>query len=173
MSIKITVVSGNPRPGSRTLRVAEAVAARLEADLGGERTASIEVSAFAGELFAADHAAADAALAELAASDLAVIATPSYKGAYTGLLKSFLDLCQAGALSAVTVVPVVVAGAPAHTLSTDLQLQPVLRELGAALPTASLTLTEGQLGDLDAVVDRWATFGAVDRLVRFTAVPVG
>ncbi len=170
MSITITVVSGNPRPGSRTLRVATSVATRLGSELGGAVADPIELSAFAGELFAADHPAADLALDRLAASELAVIATPSYKGAYTGLLKSFLDLYPAGALRGVIAVPVIVAGAPAHTLSTDLQLQPVLRELGAAPPTASLTLTEAQLDDLDGAVQRWADGGAVDLLARLTAV---
>ena len=86
MSITITVVSGNPRPGSRTLRVASVLADRLGRELKGDVAEPIEVSAFAGELFAAEHPEADAALRRVASSAIAVIATPTYKGAYTGLL---------------------------------------------------------------------------------------
>lgn len=169
MPITITAVSGNPRPGSRTLRVASAVTERLGAELGGVTVEPVELSALAGELFATEHPQADAALHRVAASAIAVIATPSYKAAYTGLLKAFLDLYPAGALSRVITIPVIVAGSPAHTLSTDLQLQPVLRELGAALPVPAFTLTEAQLDDLGGAVDRWATAAVVDRLVRLTA----
>ncbi|MFC7624382.1 NADPH-dependent FMN reductase [Microlunatus sp. GCM10028923] len=168
MSITITVVSGNPRPGSRTLRVASAAADLLGRELKGDVAEPIELSDLAGELFAADHPQVDAAVQRVVSSTIAVIATPSYKGAYTGLLKAFLDHFRAGSLTEVIAVPVIVAGAPAHTLSTDLQLQPVLRELGAALPTNALALTEAQLDDLGGAVDRWAAAGALDRLTRLT-----
>ncbi|HLT59845.1 MAG TPA: NAD(P)H-dependent oxidoreductase [Microlunatus sp.] len=170
MTTTITVVSGNPRPGSRTLGVAEALARRLADALPDATVAApIELAGFAGELFAAEHPRADEALARLAEPGLALIATPAYKGAYTGLLKAFLDLYPAGALGAVVAVPVVVAGAPAHAVTTDLHLQPVLRELGAALPVAALTVTEAQLGDPGPVIERWASRGAVDRLARLVA----
>jgi len=149
-SPSVVVVSGNPRPGSRTLAAARAVAERLAAlvpgDPGGPAAVEVvDLAALAGELLAPAHPAADAALARLASADLAVIATPVYKASYTGLLKAFLDLYRADGLAGVVAVPLVVSGSPAHALV----------ELGAVVPARSLTLTEAQLGDLGPALDAW------------------
>jgi FMN reductase len=52
-------------------------------------------------------------------------------------------------------VPLVVSGNPAHALVGEVHLRPVLVELGAVVPTRSLTVTEPQLADLGPVVDAW------------------
>ena len=62
---------------------------------------------------------------------LLVLATPTYKASYTGLLKLFLDVFPAGSLSSTVVMPLIVSGGPAHRHLGDLQLRPVLSELGA------------------------------------------
>ncbi|GMA86652.1 hypothetical protein GCM10025868_19020 [Angustibacter aerolatus] len=59
-----------------------------------------------------------------------VVATPTYKGAYTGLLKSFLDHVGADALAGAVAVPVTTVGGPAHTLAADVHLRPLLLEPG-------------------------------------------
>ncbi|WP_017618640.1 NADPH-dependent FMN reductase, partial [Nocardiopsis gilva] len=110
-----------------------------------------------------------AALARARASDLLVVASPTYKATYTGLLKVFLDLLPSGGLSGVTAVPVLVMGSPAHTLAVDVHLRPLLLELGAAVPTTGLALpqdaitTDGGGGDtslLDEVLEPWAADAA-------------
>nr|BFF25908.1 hypothetical protein GCM10025732_38730 [Glycomyces mayteni] len=53
-------------------------------------------------------------------------------------------------------VPVTVAASAEHRLLADLQLRPILAELGASLPVPSLTLREQELGDLDAILASWA-----------------
>ncbi|WP_454048579.1 NAD(P)H-dependent oxidoreductase [Cellulomonas sp. Marseille-Q8402] len=152
----VVAVSGNPRPGSRTLLAARAAADRVAALLGGSpEVATVDLAEIAGELLTPVHPAADAALARLAAADVAVVATPVYKASYTGLLKAFLDLYGPDGLTGVVVVPLVVSGNPAHALVGEVHLRPVLVELGAVVPTRSLTVTEGQLADLDAVLDTW------------------
>ncbi|RMI02411.1 NADPH-dependent FMN reductase [Cellulomonas triticagri] len=161
----VVAVSGNPRPGSRTLlaarTAADRVAALLDAGTSGspadgtDRVATVDLATLAGELLAPAHPAADAALATLAAADVAVVATPVYKASYTGLLKAFLDLYGPDGLAGVVVVPLVVSGNPAHALVGEVHLRPVLVELGAVVPTRSLTVTEAQLADLDAVLDAW------------------
>ena len=88
-------------------------------------------------------------------ADLAVIASPTYKAAYTGLLKAFLDWFAKDQLAAVTVVPVMVGAAPEHALAVEVHLRPVLVELGASLPTRGLYVLESDLGDLDAVLEQW------------------
>ncbi|WP_454041663.1 NADPH-dependent FMN reductase [Cellulosimicrobium sp. Marseille-Q8652] len=173
----VVALSGNPRPGSRTLRAAEALARRVAAHLDAPVSATaadepagpddavetIDLAALAGELLAPEHPAADVALARLAGARVAVVATPVYKASYTGLLKAFLDLYGPGGLAGVVVVPLVVSGNPAHALAGEVHLRPVLVELGAVVPTRTLALTEDQLADLDPVIDVWLA-GAGDAL---------
>jgi FMN reductase len=159
-ALRVVVVSGNPRAGSRTVGAARVVADAIAIELGAHQAHApsvhvIELADVAPELFAADHPNADAALAELAAADVAVIATPVYKASYTGLLKSFLDLYRAGDLASVVAVPVVVSGNPAHALAGEVHLRPLLVELGAVVPTRTLALTEAQLPDVDRAVGAW------------------
>ena len=59
-----------------------------------------------------------------------IIATPIYKAAYTGLLKSFLDLLPQKALLGKIVLPIATGGTIAHLLAVDYALKPVLTELG-------------------------------------------
>lgn len=154
----VVVVSGNPRPGSRTLAAAGAlasgIAARLDLEAPGDG-ATIDLATLAGELLAPEHPAADAARERLAGATVAVVATPVYKASYTGLLKTFLDLYGADGLAGVVVVPLVVSGNPAHALVGEVHLRPVLVELGAVVPTRSFTVTEPQLADLGPVVETW------------------
>jgi len=176
----VLAVSGNPRPGSRTLGAAETLARRVAAHLAGPAAATspqdpgavatIDLATLAGEVLAPEHPAADAALARLAAARVAVVATPVYKASYTGLLKAFLDLYGPGGLAGVVVVPLVVSGNPAHALAGEVHLRPVLVELGAVVPTRTLAVTEPQLADLGPVVDAWL-LGAGDALRRAVGTP--
>ncbi len=77
-------------------------------------------------------------------SDLVVVASPTYKATYTGLLKLFLDRIARGALAGVTAVPVMLGGHWRHALAADLLLKPVLVELGATCPTRGLFLLESE-----------------------------
>jgi len=154
----VVVVSGNPRPGSRTLAAAGTLASAVATRLGLETPgagATIDLATLAGELLAPEHPAADAARERLAAATLAVVATPVHKASYTGLLKAFLDLYGPDGLAGVVVVPLVVSGNPAHALVGEVHLRPVLVELGAVVPTRSFTVTEPQLADLGLVVQTW------------------
>jgi FMN reductase len=91
----------------------------------------------------------------IAACRLAVVASPTYKASYTGLLKSFLDWFDTTGLQGVTVIPVMVGAAPHHALAVEVHLRPVLVEIGATLPTRGLFVTEVQLGELGDVIGRW------------------
>lgn len=160
--LSVVVVSGNPRPGSRTLAAANTLGARISALLDVAREhrspttlAAVDLATFASEILTADHPTADRATATVAAASVAVIATPVYKASYTGLLKAFLDLYGPDGLAGVVAVPLVVSGNPAHALAGEVHLRPVLVELGAVVPTRTLALTEAQLGDLDAPISTW------------------
>jgi FMN reductase len=163
-AVTALAVVGNPRPASRTAGLARAVLDAVLADLGLAEGADAEVLdlgallAGAGAPLGADSAQRYAdPLARLHAARLLIVATPVYKGSYTGLLKSFLDHVAAGALRDAVAVPVITVGSPAHTLAADVHLRPLLVELGASLPTPALVVPEHALADPSDVVEAWLT----------------
>jgi FMN reductase len=103
----------------------------------------------------ADRAALESAVELASSASVIVIATPVYKGSYTGLLKSFLDVLPARALAGAVVVPVTVSAAPSHKLLADQHLRPVLAELGASVPVPGVILEERDLEDLQVVLASW------------------
>jgi FMN reductase len=160
--MRIAVVTGNPKPASRTHGVALAVAGALgDALIGADALASgphlvIDLSEHAASLF--DPAAAELSrlTAEVAAADIAIFASPTYKASYTGMLKAFLDRYGSNGLAGTIAVPVMTGGWAGHTLAVEVHLRPVLVELGATVPARGLYVTEPELPELDAVVARWA-----------------
>jgi FMN reductase len=60
-----------------------------------------------------------------------ILATPVYKAAYSGLLKTFLDLLPQSGLRDKVVLPIATGGSLAHTLAIDYALRPVLTALAA------------------------------------------
>ncbi|WP_067969534.1 NAD(P)H-dependent oxidoreductase [Nocardiopsis trehalosi] len=156
--MRTTVLVGNPRPGSRTAAAALAAARRVGAAAGRPGTPeAVDLAELAPVLLARPRPpAVDAALARVAGSELLVVASPTYKATYTGLLKVFFDLLPADALRGVVAVPLLVMGSPAHTLAVEVHLRPVLVELGATVPAPGLALVEADLGRLDAVLGPWA-----------------
>jgi len=158
MSAVIAVVVGNPKPRSRTLIVADAVATAAAAAAGldpsGERLV-IDLAEHGPALFDWSSATVKRLVASLSGASLAVIASPTYKATYTGLLKAFLDWFGQTGLTGVTAVPLMVGAAPHHALAVEVHLRPVLVEIGATVPTRGLYVTEDQLEDLQPVVDAW------------------
>jgi FMN reductase len=159
----VVTVVGNPRAGSRTAAAAASVAELLSSELGTPYRLDdlVDLVTFAPAIFQGD-AAADAERAALenaielvSSASLVVIATPVYKGSYTGLLKSFLDVLRPEALAGAVVVPVTVSAAPSHKLLADQHLRPVLAELGASVPVPGVILEERDLEDLQVVLSTW------------------
>ena len=66
------------------------------------------------------------ALDQVARAGAVVLATPIYKAAYSGLLKTFLDLLPQDGLHGKWIWPLATGGSPAHTLALDHSLRPVL-----------------------------------------------
>lgn len=158
----VTVVVGNPKAGSRTRAVGEAIASRaaiaagLVPDDGDVPTVdTIELAELGPQLFDWSSAPVRAATEQLAGSALAIIATPVYKATYTGLLKSFLDWFGQTGLAGVTAVPVMVGASAAHALAVEVHLRPLLVEIGATVPTRGLFVLEQELDSLDATITAW------------------
>ena len=149
---------GNPKPESRTLAAA-AAAARAVIDAAGLTSACqlIDLSVLARRLLLAEPSpAVEEAIEQVMAADLVVVASPTYKGTYTGLLKVFLDRLPHRALAGTIALPLLVMGAPQHALAVEVHLRPLLVELGATVPTPGLAVLESQLGTLDDVLAPWA-----------------
>ncbi|HZG05168.1 MAG TPA: NADPH-dependent FMN reductase [Streptomyces sp.] len=126
-------VSGSPSPRSRTARLLRHLDARLAAQ--GHEVVPLDVRSLPPEaLHGADvaHPAVAEAAALFARADGVVIGTPVYKAAYSGLLKSLLDLLPQYALAGKTVLPLATGGTTAHVLAIDYALRPVLSSMGAA-----------------------------------------
>lgn len=154
---RVGVVVGNPKARSRTLDVAHAVA-RATAEAAGLRGAdqiTVDLADLGPSLFDWSSAEVRRAVDAVCGCALVVVASPTYKASYTGLLKSFLDWFTTTDLGGVTVVPVMVGAGPHHALAVEVHLRPVLVELGATLPTRGLYVTESQLEALDEVVASW------------------
>ncbi|MDT4914292.1 MAG: reductase [Pseudonocardiales bacterium] len=151
----VVILNGNPRIGSRT----GVLAAALAAALGSPDPQVIELAGAVAVGFGPEPVSPPSpqpdALDVITRARLLLVATPSYKGTYTGLLKVFLDQLPTGALDGVVAVPVAVAGSPAHAEATAADLLRLLRELGATAPSAVAVL-ESQLGDLAAIAARHA-----------------
>ena len=153
----IGIVVGNPKPRSRTLGVAEAVAGAAAGAVGleGAERVTVDLADYGPQLFDWSSPAVKEAVAAVRGCRLVVAASPTYKASYTGLLKSYLDWFSTTDLSGVTVVPLMVGAGPQHALAVEVHLRPVLVELGATLPTRGLYVLESQLDDLDGVVRGW------------------
>jgi FMN reductase len=153
----VGIVVGNPKARSRTLTVAEAVAAASAEAVGlaSAHFTTVDLADLGPSLFDWSSPDVRAAVDAIRNCTLAVFASPTYKATYTGLLKSFLDWFSTTDLDDVTVVPVMVGAGPQHMLAVEVHLRPVLVELGATLPTRGLYVTEDRLDRLDDVVGDW------------------
>ncbi|MBB5937311.1 NADPH-dependent FMN reductase [Streptomyces zagrosensis] len=165
-------VSGSPSASSRTARLLRHLDARLAAQ--GHEVIPLDARTLpADALLGADfgHPAIVEATDLFARADGVVIATPVYKAAYSGLLKSLLDLLPQYALTGKTVLPLATGGTTAHVLAIDYALRPVLSSMGAAhivqgwftLDTdllvggdGALTIAPGPARAVERVVDQFS-----------------
>jgi FMN reductase len=152
--VELSVVVGNPKPQSRTLAVAQAVAARISG--GSEVSRVIDLCDYAQDLFTWPNDEVAALNDSVAASDAVVFASPTYKAAYTGLLKAFLDRYPSNGLDGTVAVAVMTGASAHHAMAVDTALRPVLVELGASVPSRGLYFEMSQMDRMDEVVDGWA-----------------
>ena len=152
---QIVVLSGNPRPGSRTSVLATAVGQALAAAGQGSAPVVIEVGEIGAGLLTPGDEATAAALQALRDAALLVVATPTYKGSYTGVLKVLLDQLPAQALAGKRAVPVVTAGVAQQAAAAEALLRQLLTELGAeVLP--GLPVVEADLPDSAGIAEKYA-----------------
>jgi len=153
----VGLVVGNPKAASRTLALGSAVvaAAADAAGLDGSDRLTVDLADLGPQLFDWSSADVRTAVDGVRSCSLVVVASPTYKASYTGLLKSFLDWFSTTDLLGVTVVPVMTGAGAHHALAVEVHLRPVLIELGATVPTRGLYVTEGELAASDDVIVEW------------------
>lgn len=166
------VVCGNPRPGSRTLHAGLHVARELA---GAEPDLVVDLATVGPGVLDWSDTEVTHLVARVAAADLVVVASPTYKATYSGLLKVFLDRFapQAGTGLGGVAVAVMVGAGTHHALAAELALRPLLTEIGATVPVPGLFVPEQEHDD-PAAYDGWlaAARPVVARLLPHTATGV-
>jgi FMN reductase len=144
--LRIAAISGSPSARSRSTALLQLALMSLESEAASQHLIAVrELPAVA--LLSADvqqpeiHAAADA----IARADLVIVATPIYKAAYSGLLKTFLDLLPQHGLRGKVVLPLATGGTTAHVLAIDYALRPVLSSLDPLHVVSGLFVLDKQI----------------------------
>lgn len=154
--MKVTVVVGNPKPASRTVRAANLLAESLS---GNPADMVVDVVSLGAGILGWGDPGTKAAVEAVANANVVVFGSPTFKASYTGLLKLFLDQFPTGdGLLGTVAIPLMLGAGPAHAMAPDLLLKPVLVELGATCPTPGLYLLDNAFEDrvaIDQFSARW------------------
>ena len=163
--MSIVAISGSPSANSRSTALLRHVLARFDDGVPRAEIALRELPPAALVRAELADAAIVGALAQVAAARLVLVATPIYKAAYSGLLKTFLDLLPQDGLRGKTVLAIGTGCSSAHLLALDYALKPVLATLGARHILDTIYAVDAQLcasgcsgylvdGDVTVRVDR-------------------
>jgi FMN reductase len=156
----VALIVGSPSLRSRTTAVAQRLSERLSREAFRVRTLVVRDLPPESLLHAKMDAPELVQAAEVVAqADGVIVASPVYKAAYSGLLKSFLDVLPQRALTGKVVLPLMTGGTLAHVLALDYGLRPVLQSLepkhivsGLFLLDKWVTIGESGAAELDAEV---------------------
>lgn len=166
--MKTVVVVGNPKPGSRTAGAGLNLARLLSP--GDSEPILLDVVDLGPGLLGLGDPAIGAAVELVRSAELIVVASPTFKATYSGLLKIFLDQFDTGTgLAGVVAVPLMLGAGPHHFMAPDLLLKPLLVELGAICPTPGLYQLDRAFIDdpkLPEWVARWSP--VISALVKGT-----
>ena len=158
--MNVVAVIGNPRLDSRTHLLARTLAAEIADRLSAPTPGDVDLAVLGARVLDFEDAAAKAAIDQVLAADLAVVASPTYKATYSGLLKAFLDRFGTGSLAGISAVPILLGGAPNHKLAVDVHFTPLLLELGASVPVRGLFVLESEVDGFEVAARQWAAHHA-------------
>jgi FMN reductase len=153
----VVVISGHPRPGSRTLRLATAVGKRFAESRGQATFVTVDVAELGPALLRPADGATGEALLQVQDATLLIVATPTCQGSYSGALKVLLDQLPVNALAGVVAVPVVTADVQSQADGAEAFLARLLSELGADVVDFGLTAIGPELADPAAVADQYTS----------------
>ncbi|NSL51895.1 NADPH-dependent FMN reductase [Calidifontibacillus erzurumensis] len=78
-------------------------------------------------------------------ADVVVVLTPVYKAAYSGILKTYLDLLPQKGFENKHIIPIAVGGTPRHLLVIDFALKPVFTAIGATSISQGIFIIDKQI----------------------------
>lgn len=146
-SLSLVAISASPSEHSKTAKFVDYVLAHsMDPSWSSEHIRLRELDATAllrGR--PKDDSKLLSAIDAIARADAVVIATPIFKAAYSGLLKSFLDVLPQFGLAGKVVMPLATGGTIAHVLALDYALRPVLQSMGARHIVQSFFLAESDV----------------------------
>jgi FMN reductase len=151
--LRTAAVVGNPRPDSRTLAAAIHLIRALTA---ADPDLVVDLATLGPALLDWSDPEVASLVDLVGEADVVVVASPTYKGSYTGLLKLFLDRFDAGTGLRGLAIPLMLGGSPAHSLAPEHTLRPVLSEIGGTVPGRGLYVVDSRYDD-DAAYDPWLT----------------
>jgi FMN reductase len=162
---RVAVIVGNPKPGSRTLGAAVHVAGELA---GHEPDLVVDLAELGARLLDWSDEEVGRLVREVGRADLVIVASPTYKATYTGLLKLFLDRFAGGTGLSGVAVPLMLGAGAAHALAPEHFLRPLLTELGAVVPVPALYVLDSE-HDRPESYDAW--LAAARPVVRAVLAP--
>lgn len=128
----IVAISGSPSSESRSSILTNYL--KREAEQNGIQIKEISVLDFEPDVLIRgiyDHPSILQVTQELKGASGVIIVSPVYKAAYSGALKTLLDLLPQDILKDKPVFPLMVGGSGAHLLAIDYSLKPLLAALSA------------------------------------------
>ncbi|HEY4202136.1 MAG TPA: FMN reductase [Devosiaceae bacterium] len=139
--IRIVGFSGNAHRPSRSRSLVGLIARRIQEQVDASFTAYdiVDASPGLGAALSREQLTPEAlAIVEaVEEADVLVVASPVYKGSYTGLFKHFFDFVDATALIGKPVVIAATGGGPRHSLVVEHQLRPLFGFFSAlTIPTS-------------------------------------
>lgn len=151
----VVVVVGNPQVASRTATAARLLAERIGAMAGASGPTVIDLADHARRLVEWNDPVVTGLKATVLDAAALVVASPTYKASYTGLVKLFLERFDAGELHGLPTVALMTGGSTTHALAVDVHLTPVLLEIGASCPARGLFLAGTDVDEPVPAIERW------------------
>lgn len=160
----IVTIAGSPSVSSRSSAVLELIRKRFE--IRQFSTNAIEVRDLPAEALMwgndKDPRIQDA-VQMVTHARVVLVATPIYNAAFSGLLKTFLDVLPEHALADKIVFPIALGGSRAHVLAIEYSLKPVLSTLGAQHILHGLYILESQVRYADGWQLDWEIEQRLDK----------
>lgn len=147
--MKAVIINGGNSMTSRLTGIENEIKANLQAV--GIAFNVIQVHQLpADDLITANYASDEIInhLSLVSEAEIIFVLTPIYKGSYSGILKTFLDLLPQKGLQNKIVIPVAIGGSIAHLLALEYSLKPVLSILGATTISSPIYIVDKQVQKL-------------------------
>ena len=146
----VVVVSGSPSSTSKTACVGDFIVGWTEQnEVSAKHIRLRDIPAEALLTGDFDDETLKAAVELVAHADGIILATPIFKGAYSGLMKAFLDILPQFGFKGKTLLLVGTGGSLAHVLSLDYGFRPVVQTMRPRTITQSLFIVEQELRVID------------------------